>query len=215
MKNLNIFVNEQKLFKAFRVNQDYKPEQYTCQPQDRDELKKIIKERLAKDKDADLNDIDVSQITDMSYLFNREFPHNINISDWDVSNVENMEAMFFWDHDFNCDLSNWDVRNVKSMNNMFDGCEKFEGKGLENWQTYSLKKTYRMFYGCDNFDCDLSNWDMSNATNIACMFWGCKKFKGKGLENWKLNSLKLPVRDTFYGCQSLHKKPSWYEKYYY
>ena len=208
MKNLKLYIQE-----GFKIGKT-KGKTYTCQPKDTEELRKIIKERLKEDRNADFNDIDTSLITDMSYLFNREFPHNIDISGWDTSNVEDMSNMFFWAHDFNCDLSNWDVSKVKYMNNMFDECHKFEGKGLEKWRTDSLTSTYRMFYECENFDCDVSNWNMKNAKKIDVMFYGCKKFKGKGLENWKLNSLKGSISDIFWGCTSLSKKPSWYKKYY-
>ena len=68
---------------------------YTCKPKDRFELKNIIEERLKKDKDADLNDIDVSGITNMNLLFWTLDPHNIDISEWDVSNVKDMNFMFF------------------------------------------------------------------------------------------------------------------------
>ena len=43
---------------------------YSCQPKTRDELEQIIKARISKEGyNCDLNDIDVSLITDMSYLF--------------------------------------------------------------------------------------------------------------------------------------------------
>ena len=87
---------------------------YNYYPKTRDELKqlvdKLIKERGNK---ADLNDIDTSKITDMSYMF-RESYFNGDISKWDVSNVENMHSMFF-KSDFNGDISQWDVSNVKDM----------------------------------------------------------------------------------------------------
>ena len=54
------------------------------------ELMEIIK---SSPVDADLNYLDVSGITDMSYMFaNNKF--NGNISKWDVSNVTNMSDMF-------------------------------------------------------------------------------------------------------------------------
>ena len=43
---------------------------YSCQPKTKDELKEIIKNRISKEGNCcDLNDIDTSLITDMSYLF--------------------------------------------------------------------------------------------------------------------------------------------------
>ena len=90
-------------------------------PKDKDELIKIIEERLDKDKDANLNDIDVSGITDMFNLFLDLDPHNIDISEWDVSNVKDM-TMMFCDSNFNNDISNWDVSNVKDMDYIFVEC---------------------------------------------------------------------------------------------
>ena len=73
-----------------------KAKKFIYEPKDKDELKKILYEILEKDLNAYLNDIDVSEITDMSYLFQDLDPHNIDISGWDVSKVENMNSMFFW-----------------------------------------------------------------------------------------------------------------------
>ena len=42
---------------------------YKYFPKTRDELRSILEERLSKNKSANLNNIDVSQITDMNYLF--------------------------------------------------------------------------------------------------------------------------------------------------
>ena len=34
-----------------------------------------------------------------------------------------------------------------------------------------------MFYDCIKFDCDLSNWDVNNVTNMRWMFYNCNSFK--------------------------------------
>ncbi len=89
-------------------------------PKDRSELNILIHQKLIKERgnEADLNDIDTSAITDMSYMFNNtEF--NGDISGWDVSNVRNMQYMFY-NSKFNGDISGWDVSNVKNMGGMFD-----------------------------------------------------------------------------------------------
>ena len=72
---------------------------------DEDHLKWIIKGRtLSQGPNCDLNDIDVSGITDMSFLFfGSDF--NGDISSWNVSNVTNMNYMFY-DSEFNGDISN-------------------------------------------------------------------------------------------------------------
>ena len=80
-------------------------------PSTNEALEDEIRIRLDREK-YDLNDIDTSRITDMSYLFHnfRERKlSKIDISLWDVSNVDNMDNMFSCCYKFNCDLSKWDV----------------------------------------------------------------------------------------------------------
>ena len=105
-------------------------------------IKDIVKSEIARlGNNADLNHIDVSQVTDMSYLF-EESGFDGDISKWDVSSVTNMERMFD-SSDFNGDISNWNVSNVTNMECMF----------------------YSSF-----FDGDISKWHVSKATNMRGMF---------------------------------------------
>ena len=91
---------------------------YSCQPTTKGELRDIVEDRISKEGlNCDLNDIDVSQITDMSRLFYYS-KLNGNISRWDVSNVEKMNSMFN-SSKFNGNISNWDVSNVNNMEYMF------------------------------------------------------------------------------------------------
>ena len=86
---------------------------------DTEELIELIDQRIKEQgPKCDLNDIDVSRVTDMSYLFKNSL-FNGDISQWDVSNVENMEGMFFDTH-FAGDISKWDVSNVKNMTCIFE-----------------------------------------------------------------------------------------------
>ena len=47
---------------------------------------------------------------------------NQDISGWDVSNVTNMAFMFYDCESFNQDISKWDVSNVTDAINMFEKC---------------------------------------------------------------------------------------------
>ena len=85
----------------------------------KEHLRKLIEARIREfGPNCDLNDIDVSQITDMSGLF-KYSNFNGDISQWDVSDVENMHAMFFGSK-FNGDISQWNVSKVTDMRHMFD-----------------------------------------------------------------------------------------------
>ena len=116
MKSLSSYIQEKLIIKKNK-NTDYK-----YFPQTKEELKEIIGKRI-KDggNEVDLNNIDVSKITDMSELF-AETDFNGDISKWNVSNVKNMYGMFYECESFNQDISTWDVSNVKDYIYAFDSC---------------------------------------------------------------------------------------------
>ena len=118
---------------------------YSCQPKTKKELKEIIKDRIEKEgPNCDLNDIDVSQITNMSDLFyNSEF--NGDISNWDVSNVNGMSHMFARSK-FNRDISDWNVSNVEDMKYMF--YESEFNQDISKWNVRKDCRTDRMFDWC-------------------------------------------------------------------
>ena len=187
---------------------------YKYFPKTREELREILKERLAKDKDVDLNDINVSEITNMGAdthnigLFEELDPHDIDISNWDVSNVEDMSCMFWTCPNLNCDLSKWDVSNVKKMNSMFFHCEDFNSD-LSHWNVSNVTDMSYMFDNCKNFNCDLSNWDVSSVEKMYSMFSKCENFNCD-LSSWNVSKVSNMV-DMFYRCSNLKNKPSWYK----
>ena len=74
---------------------------YKYFPKTTEELKDLIKQLIKKrGNKGDFNDIDVSNITDMSYLFSHT-NFNGDISNWDVSNVKDMTRMFAYNTSFN------------------------------------------------------------------------------------------------------------------
>ena len=138
MKTLKLYITE-----ALHVNKNTKMP-YNYHPKTHGELSELV-EKLIKERgnNADLNDIDTSGITDMTYIF---FHSNFNgdISEWDVSNVTNMAAMFY-DSKFNGNISEWNVSNVEDMSFMFQ---------------FSA------------FNLDISDWDVSNVEDMNNMFTG-------------------------------------------
>ena len=149
MKSLKSCIQEKLIIKKSNNN-------YKYFPKTKEELKDIIVKRIKTEgNEVDLNDIDVSKITDMTSLFGGT-NFNGNISVWDVSNVTNMRSMFLNCKAFNQDISGWDVSNVTDMR--------------------------YMFFGCEEFNQDISTWDVSGVNNISYIFNGCpieEKYKPK------------------------------------
>ena len=164
---------------------------YKYKPKTKEELVKIVKKEIyevqgSKDNpnwNADLNCIDTSLITDMSYLFSTKYGlnkfngnisnwnvsnvtnmswFNQDISKWDTSNVENMESMFY-NSEFNKNINNWNVNNVKDMNHMFVN-SKFN-KNINKWNINNVKNMYNMFWDSD-FNQDIGSWALKKQTKL-------------------------------------------------
>ena len=186
MKHLNTYITEYIVKKKLDKPIDSE-NHYDYFPKTKEELAANIKELFDKGE-TNLNCIDTSAITDMSYLFgtfNNIKNISFNVSNWNVINVTNMSYMFYDCKNFDCDLSSWDVSNVTDMQYMFKNCYKLKDNGLENW-------------------------DVSNVKNMNGMFKDCKNIEGNGLENWDVKNVKT-MRSMFYGCNKLKNIPSWYK----
>ena len=93
---------------------------------------------------------DLSQMIDMSYMFE--------------------QAVFF-----NGYLTEWETDNVKDMHGMFAKATHFTG-GLQKWHTSNVEDMREMFYGAIRYTDDLSGWDTSKVTDMRSMFQGAISF---------------------------------------
>ena len=86
-------------------------------------------------------------------------------------------------------ISAWQVERVTDFSNLFSAY-RVDGEllrdfdePLTDWNTSQATNMAFMFGGCYSFNQSL-DWDTSNVANMTNMFNGCNNFEGRGLESW-------------------------------
>ncbi|WP_299891001.1 BspA family leucine-rich repeat surface protein [uncultured Lacinutrix sp.] len=114
---------------------------------------------------------DLSNVDNMSYMFNEAELFNTDINSWDVSNVTYMDGVFLGARSFNQDISSWDVSNVTHMSVMFFEAELFN-QDINSWDVSNVTNMSYMFSGATSFDQNLGDWDITSLDIINNMFTG-------------------------------------------
>ena len=120
-------------------------------------------------KYGQIEDWDVSQVTDLSYLFcvrqkemegDKHYKHcvlpeyardfDFDLSRWDTSRVTSMRGTFSFSQNFNQPIGSWQTSSVTDMDEMFSGkVSDQEATGfnqpIEHWDVSRVKTMERMF----------------------------------------------------------------------
>jgi surface protein len=89
---------------------------------------------------------------------------NLNINNWDVSNVTDMSYMFRGVKLSTLNLNNWNTSNVTRMQMMFYNCSNLSNLYISNWDVSKVTTFEEMFWDCPSLtNIDFSNWDFSSA----------------------------------------------------
>ncbi|MBS9461153.1 BspA family leucine-rich repeat surface protein [Flagellimonas sp. 389] len=139
----------------------------------------------------DINDWDVSKVTNMYGTFAYNTTFNQDISGWDVGQVTNMESMFNRAESFNQDISGWDIGSVEHMENMFNRAESFN-QSIGNWDVGNVQSMEGMFFSASAFNQDISGWDISKVENIGFMFSYATAFD-QDLGAWNIGNVTYMV----------------------
>jgi surface protein len=83
----------------------------------------------------------------------------------DLSNVSDLSYMFYKSHSMNTDISSWDVSSVTNMTEMFREAKAFN-QDISSWNTANVTDISGMFYEATSFDQNLGDWDLSNAGSL-------------------------------------------------
>ncbi len=155
----------------------------------------------------DISRWNVSNVTNMRHMFSGATSFNQDINQWNVSNVTTMEAMFAYATSFNQKIRNWNVSHVTNMNFMFRKATLFN-QDISLWNVSHVTDMFGMFYYATSFNQDISRWDISNVTNMTGMFSNAKNFTNQNLSGWNISSV-IKYDFFFEGTSSGNIEPYW------
>ena len=140
---------------------------------------------------------DVSNITNMCDLFQGSRTFNEDIGRWDTSNVTNMARMFHTATTFNQNIGGWNTSNVGDMSLMFAGAELFN-QYIGGWDTSNVMNMMGMFRGASAFNQNIKKWNTVNVRNMASMFRKASSFCWdiRGWDITNVNDRRLMFSDA-------------------
>ena len=104
------------------------------------------------------------------------------------------------------DFNDIDVSNIYSFYNynknkgIFEGT-KFKFIDISNWNVSNVTDMKLMFYDCDELESvgDISKWDVSNVIDMYAVFNNCKKFN-QDISSWNVSKVSYKF-NVFKHCQ--------------
>mgnify|MGYP004528521641 CR=1 FL=1 len=134
----------------------------------------------------DLSALNVSKVTDMSYMFANSIYEKIDLSKWDTSKVTNMSSMFLGTHAGSSNLNGLKTSNVKNMSRMFFDSDLMSDE-IENFDVSNVEDMSFMLAGEYYGELNLSNWNTSKVVDMSGVFYnylGKAQFTKLNLLGW-------------------------------
>jgi len=148
----------------------------------------------------DIGSWDVSNVTNMKWMFTWCGDFNQNISHWDVGSVTNMYGLFIGAMSFNQPIGEWNMSSVEEIKAMFNVSHSFN-QPIGNWDLSNVSDMTYLFSAASSFNQDISTWDVSNVSGMFSMFFGAISFN-QDLSNWSVGNVT--------GCGSFsNNTPQW------
>ena len=150
----------------------------------------------------ELNNLDVSRLTDMGGIFADNKWFNEPIGNWNVSNATDTSEMFAGAESFNQPIGNWNVSNVTEMTGMFGGALKFN-QPIGNWDVSKVTDMHHMFNEAKRFNQPIGSWNVSMVTDMQAMFEEAKTFN-QPIGNWDVSKV-IYMQSMFKDAESFNQ----------
>jgi surface protein len=133
-----------------------------------------------------INSWDVSNVTNMSFMFSDAILFNQNLNSWNVSSVTDMSFMFYNANSFNGNIISWNVTNVTNMNSLFLNATPFN-QNIGSWNVSSVTDMVNMF-SATAFNQNIGAWNVSSVINMSTIFGGATAFN-QNISSWNVSNV--------------------------
>jgi surface protein len=101
-------------------------------------------------------------------------------------------------------VENIKTDKCKSLRGLTNKCTSLSSIDLSNWDVSNVTNMKIMFQLCSTLTSvgDLSNWDTSNVADTGWMFYGCSSLASVDLSNWDTSNV-TNLKSMFNGCSKL------------
>ena len=135
-----------------------------------------------------INDWDVSSVTNFSQLFREASSFNQPIDKWDVSSGTNFGNWLYLANSFDQDLSAWSGSLPTSLSNFFTSAQSFNNGGSPNindWDTSNVSSMIFIFSNSTAFNQPIGDWDVSNLSGFNYGYFQNAATFNQDISNWK------------------------------
>jgi surface protein len=145
---------------------------------------------------------DVSNVENMSWMFDEALVFNADISSWVTTSLTSMAGMFRDAPLFNRDIGGWNVTQITDMNRMFAGAEAFN-QDLNLWPVTQVLDMEGMFGGATAFNGNITTWVPSSVTNMNYMFESASTFN-QDIGGWDVSDV-IQLGGMFYNALAFNQ----------
>lgn len=92
---------------------------------------------------------------------------------------------------------------ITSLGSCFWRASNINDPNISNWDVSNVTNMNQTFYQATNFNQSLDKWNTSKVTNMQNMFTTCTAFQGQGLENWNVSGVTV-MSDMFSTCPNFN-----------
>lgn len=130
------------------------------------------------------------------------FASDLTVLQWGNSQWKTMEYMFHYVISLSINTTDTpDLSQCVSMKGTFKTAPGFNDD-ISNWDVSNVTDMSEMFYGT-SFNQSLSNWDVSNVNNMSYMFYNAYLFN-QPLDNWDVSNVTI-MNSMFYDARSFNQ----------